>query len=272
MPSAMSDPTAASRPNASRQPVSAVIITMNEAANIGRCLESVRWCDEIVVVDSGSADATVEIARRHGARIAVRPFTGYGEQKQFAVSQASHDWILSVDADEVVPEALRGELCALLENGVADVAGVEIPRTMVFLGREFRHGAEHASPLLRMFRRSRGGFTADAVHERIEVHGAVKRCRAELLHFSYVSIEQYVQKFNAYTTAAARMLHARGRRTSAAAIVFAFPVAFVRQYVLKGNFLNGYPGFLWAFLSAAYPVVKYAKLRELWQFSSSQRG
>jgi len=240
-----------------------VIISMNEAANIERCLESLRWCDEIVVVDSGSADATVEIAKRHNCRVSVRPFTGYGEQKRFAVSQASHEWILSIDADEVITPALRGELSALLEKGGDDVAGVEIPRTMVFLGREFKHGAEHAAPLLRMFRRSHGGFTDAAVHERIDVQGPVTRCRAEMLHYSYVSIEQYLQKFNAYTTAAARMLHAQGRRTSTAAVALAFPLGFFRQYILKGNFLNGYPGFLWAFLSAVYPVVKYAKLREL---------
>jgi glycosyltransferase involved in cell wall biosynthesis len=248
---------------ASRHPVSAVVITMNEAANIERCLASVRWCDEIVVVDSGSSDATAALAERHGCRVWVRPFTGYGDQKQFAVTQASHDWILSIDADEVITPPLRDELSALLEQGGGDLAGVEIPRTMVFLGREFRHGAEHASPLLRMFRRSRGGFTSAAVHERVEVKGPVKRCRAEMLHYSYVSIEQYLQKFNAYTSAAARMLHAEGRRRSAAALCLAFPLAFLRQYVINGNFLNGYPGFLWAFLSAVYPVVKYAKLREL---------
>jgi len=258
----MSSPAGASGARTSRHPVSAVIITMNEAANIGRCLESVRWCDEIVVVDSGSTDATAEIAARYGCRVSVRGFTGYGDQKRHAVNQASHEWILSIDADEVVTPALREELCGLLAVK-SDVAGVEIPRTMVFLGREFRHGAEHAAPLLRMFRKTRGGFTGAAVHERIDVQGPVTRCNAEMLHYSYVSIEQYLQKFNAYTTAAASMLQADGRRASAAAVAAAFPIAFFRQYLMKGNFLNGYPGFLWAFLSAAYPVVKYAKLREL---------
>jgi glycosyltransferase involved in cell wall biosynthesis len=253
----------ASGATSSRQPVSAVIITMNEAVNIERCLDSVRWCDEIVVVDSGSSDATVEIARRHGCLVSVRPFAGYGDQKRFAVDLASHDWVLSIDADEVITPALRDELLAFLGKGGGDAAGVEIPRTMVFLGRKFTHGAEHASPLLRMFRRSLGGFTPAAVHERIDVRGRVTRCGGEMLHYSYVSIEQYLQKFNAYTTAAARMQHAQGKRISAASVALAFPLGFLRQYLLKGNFLNGYPGFLWAFLSAVYPVVKYAKLREL---------
>jgi glycosyltransferase involved in cell wall biosynthesis len=259
----MSDHAVASGASPVGRPVSAVIITMNEARNIERCLESVRWCGETVVVDSGSTDGTVEIARRFGGRVTVRPFTGYGEQKRFAAEMASHDWVLSIDADEVVTPALRDELCAFLDAGGGEVAGVELPRTLVFLGREFTHGAEHAAPLLRMFRRSRGGFTASPVHERIEVRGPVTRCRGELLHFSYVSIEQYLQKFNAYTTAAARMLHADGRRVSALAVALAFPAGFLRQYLLKGNFLNGYAGFLWAFLSAVYPTVKYAKLREL---------
>ncbi len=259
----MNSPPGASGAMPSRQPVSAVIITMNEAVNIQRCLDSVRWCDEVVLVDSGSSDATVEIARRHGCLVSTRPFTGYGDQKQFAVDQASHDWILSIDADEVITPGLRDELLAFLGTGSMDAAGVEIPRTMVFLGREFKRGAEHASPLLRMFRRSLGGFTSAAVHERIDVRGRVTRCGGEMLHYSYVSIEQYLQKFNAYTTAAARMQHAQGKRASVASIVLAFPLGFVRQYFLKGNFLNGYPGFLWAFLSAVYPVVKYAKLREL---------
>jgi glycosyltransferase involved in cell wall biosynthesis len=259
----MNSSAGASGATPSRQPVSAAIITMNEAANIERCLESVRWCDEIIVVDSGSSDGTVEIAKRYGCLVSVQPFTGYGDQKRFAVSQASHDWILSIDADEVITPALRDELRSLLEKLGTDIAGVEIPRTMVFLGREFKHGAEHASPLLRMFRRSRGEFTVAAVHERIDVRGPVTRCGAEMLHYSYVSIEQYLQKFNAYTTAGARMLHAQGKRTSVAAIALAFPIGFIRQYFLKGNFLNGYRGFLWAFLSAAYPVVKYAKLLEL---------
>jgi glycosyltransferase involved in cell wall biosynthesis len=259
----MNSPPGSSGATPSRQPVSAVIITMNEAVNIQRCLDSVRWCDEVVLVDSGSSDATVEIARRQGCLVSMRPFTGYGDQKQFAVDQASHDWILSIDADEVITPGLRDELLAFLGKGSTDVAGVEIPRTMVFLGREFARGAEHASPLLRMFRRSLGGFTSAAVHERIDVQGRVTRCGGEMLHYSYVSIEQYLQKFNAYTTAAARMQHAQGKRASVAWIVLAFPLGFVRQYFLKGNFLNGYPGFLWAFLSAVYPVVKYAKLREL---------
>ena len=259
----MNDPAGRSGAAPVGHPVTAVVITMNEAANLERCLESVRWCDEIVVVDSGSSDGTAEIAGRFGCRVLIRPFTGYGEQKRFAVEQAAHDWILSIDADEVITPALRDELRAFLVSGTGEIAGVEIPRTMVFLGREFTHGAEHASPLLRMFRRSRGGFTPSAVHERIEVRGPVTRCKAEMLHFSYVSIEQYLQKFNAYTTAAARMLHAQGKRASVLALAMAFPFGFLRQYLLKGNFLNGYHGFLWAFLSAVYPLVKYAKLRDL---------
>ncbi|HET9426323.1 MAG TPA: glycosyltransferase family 2 protein [Gemmatimonadaceae bacterium] len=246
-----------------RPPLSAVLITRNADRLLGQVLHALSWCEEILVVDSGSTDRTLEIARTHGARLLPHEFEGYGPQKAWAVSQASHDWVLVVDGDEIVTPELRAEIEARLERDAASFAGFEIPISLVFLGRLMRHGGEYRMRHLRLYDRRRGNYNQNRVHERVELDGPVGRLEHHMLHDSYGSIEAYFAKFNDYTTAGAVDLAARGRTAGVAMIALRFPLTFIRQYLIRGHVLNGYPGFIWSLFSAMYPVVKYAKLREM---------
>jgi glycosyltransferase involved in cell wall biosynthesis len=243
--------------------ISAVLITYNEQANIVRTLESLTWCDEIVVIDSGSTDNTVELCEQRGCRVMYHAFSGFGEQKRFAVHQAMHDWILSVDADEVITRELQDEIVGIFNRGEIDCAGFYLPRTLVFMGRVFRHGNENMHGFLRLFDRRCGGFTNVLVHEAVETQGKTRHLQGIMLHYSYLDIEQYFTKFNRYTSMAARQLHAKGRSTNRVLIVVRFPITFFQTYFLKANFLNGFPGFVWSLFCGIYPVVKYLKLYEL---------
>jgi glycosyltransferase involved in cell wall biosynthesis len=243
--------------------ISAVLITLNEEKNIQRTLDSLRWCDEIVVVDSFSTDQTATLCRRAGCRVFQQPFNGFGNQKQFAVDHARHDWILSIDADEVLTPGLTQEIKELLSGAAMPHAGYTIPRTLVFLGTVMRYGPEHRRPILRLFDRRRGRFSKAAVHEGIELRGTVGALQHEMLHYSYESVSTYFVKFNRYTTLAAQQLHEQGRTASLMSVVLRPPLEFLLLYVVRGFWLNGYPGLVWSLLSAMYPSVKYMKLREL---------
>lgn len=249
-----------------RPGVSAVIITRDAERLLADVLAALAWCDETLVVDSGSTDRTVDIARAHGARVLHRPFDGFGAQKQFAAEQAAHDWVLAIDADELVTPPLAREIEAVMERvaaGAVQHVAFELPRSLVFLGRLMRHGGEYRAPQLRLFHRAHGRYTPALVHERIVVEGSVGRLQGDMLHDSYAGLEDYFGKFNRYTTAAARMVAQRGRQVGVGTIVLRFPATFLHQYFIRGHVLNGYQGFLWALLAAMYPVVKYAKAREL---------
>lgn len=243
--------------------LSAVIITKNEEKAVGRTLSSLAFCDEIVVVDSGSTDATQEICRARGARVIVRPFDGDGPQKQFAISQASNDWVFVVDADEVVSHGLQDEIAALKSGTMNDFAGLYVPISLFFLGKTLRFGGEYGKPHLRLFDRRAGNFNANFVHGGATVAGRIGRCRGHILHYSYESLEDYLVKFNEYTSAGARACFEKKRKGAVLHVALRFPLTFVKVYLLKGCFLDGYPGLVWSLLSSFYPVVKYAKLREL---------
>jgi glycosyltransferase involved in cell wall biosynthesis len=240
-----------------------VLITRNAERLLAQVLAAVRWCDEILVVDSGSTDDTVAIATKAGARVLTHPFEGYGPQKAWAVSQAANDWVFVIDADEIVTPELHREIERRLERDSGSYAGYEVPISLVFLGRLMRHGGEYKMRHLRLYDRRRGNYNQNRVHERVELNGPVARLAEHMLHDSYGSIATYFDKFNDYTTAGARDLHARGKTAGAATVALRFPTTFVRQYLLRGHILNGYPGLVWSLFSAMYPVVKYAKLREL---------
>ena len=254
-------------PAARRPPISAVVITRDAARLLATVLDALQWCDEILVVDSGSVDDTVAIAESRGARVLHRAFDGYGPQKAFAASAARNDWVFIVDADEVVTDELRAEIeakVAAADAGRLAARGFEVPISLVFLGRVMR-GGQYKMPHLRLFDRRHGNYNAARVHETVVLDAPVARLEHHMLHSSYGSLHQYFEKFNAYTTAGAEELHDRGggRTASAASIVLRFPVTFFKEYVLRANFLNGYAGLVWSLFSAIYPVVKYAKLREL---------
>lgn len=244
--------------------LSVVIIALDEEQNLPRTLDAVSWADEILVVDSGSTDASRDVCERYqNCRFIVQPFLGYGPQKRFAVSQASHDWILSLDADEVPDANLQDAVRACMRAGHGDYRGYEIARRLVFMGRPFRYGNESGRRIVRLFDRRYGNFTEEAVHERVKLHGATGRLNGLLLHHSYRDFTDYFERFNRYTSLMAERMLRDGRRAGVVDILLRPVMGFVQYYLLRGNCMNGVPGFVYSFLSAYYKTVKYLKLYEL---------
>jgi glycosyltransferase involved in cell wall biosynthesis len=240
--------------------LSVVIITHQEEENILRCLDSVKaLADEIVVVDSNSRDRTAEICRSKGCRVFTRDFDGYGTQKQFAVDQASNNWVLSLDADEVVTAELTAEIKHLLGDESKSVAGYRIPFSFFYLGRILKHTrADH----LRLFDRRKGRFTTVPVHEGIVVDGDTGKTKGKIIHYSYRDIAHHLQKINIYTSQAAMKNIQENRSYSKFWVAFKLPVSFFTFYFLRLGFLDGYPGFLWSLFAAFYGSLKIAKTIE----------
>jgi len=244
--------------------LSVVIIAHNEETILPRCLESVKWADEIIVGDSGSADRTVEVAGSFGARVFRYQWHGFGPAKQSAVEKAEGEWILSLDADEEVSPELAGEIKAALEQNT-NVVGYYLPRRTEFLGRWMLHGGWYPDYVLRLFRKDRGGFTSAVVHEGVRVDGPTARFRNDLLHYSYPTLERYFDKFNRYTSLAANEAFKMGKKVTLAELVVNPIAKFVKQYFLQAGFLDGARGLLLAILSSGYVSIKYAKLRDFWR-------
>lgn len=246
------------------QKLSVVIITQNEEENILRCLTSVKGlADEIVVVDSLSTDRTAEICRSFGCKVITHPFEGYGQQKQFAVEQAGNDWILSLDADEVVTEELKQEIRNLMKHETVPSNGYQIPRSLFYMGKVLRYSGTANEILLRLFDRTKGRFTVVKVHERIEVSGSIGRLNGRIIHYSYRDLSHHLQKINTYTTRAAEGYISRGKSFSKAWVAFKFPVSFFVFYIIRLGILDGYPGFLWSVFAALYGSLKVAKTIEM---------
>jgi glycosyltransferase involved in cell wall biosynthesis len=243
--------------------VSAVIITYNEAVNIRRTLGQLWWCNEIIVVDSFSTDTTVDICRQYGCKVYQRSFDGYGAQKQYAVSLAQNDWVLCIDADEVLTDKLVDEMRKEMLQPAAD--GYLVPMRFVFMGKEFRFGKESWRHFLRLFNKQTGNFNYRKVHEKIELNGSTKKLTNNILHYSYRDISQYFDKFNRYSSYGAEMSYEKGKKRSLALIVCAVPLNFLKYYFIELNFLNGLSGFYWSVFNAFYHFVKYIKTREMYQ-------
>ncbi len=244
------------------QTISAVIITRNEEANIGRCLSSVAWVDEIVVVDSGSKDDTCLIAIEAGALVYETDWNGFGPVKAFGVDKATSRWILSIDADEVVAPELAAEIQELLVNS-ADYHGYDMPRKTNFLGRWIHHCGWYPDRVLRLFEKTHGNFDDAPVHERVILNGDIGHLKEELLHYSYPTLEHYLSKSNRYTTLGARQALQDGRRARWFDLVIRPPVSFLSHYISRQGFRDGLEGLLISVLSAIAVMVKYAKLRAL---------
>lgn len=244
--------------------ISAVIIAQNEEAKIGRALESVAWADEVVVVDSGSTDRTVEIARSFGARVIEREWQGFSKQKQFATDAASFDRVISLDADEVISDDLRREIEALCQRPEAELAsGYRIPRLSFYLDRPIRHGGWYPDHQLRFFDRRHGRWTAALVHESFSVEGPVEKLRSDILHFSIDDPAQHHRMIGErYAPLAAEQMFAAGRRAGALRVAVAGPAAFLRSFVLKLGFLDGFPGYCIARFAAQHAFLKYLLLYE----------
>jgi glycosyltransferase involved in cell wall biosynthesis len=252
------------------QNVSVTVITKNEAANLAAALESVAWADERIVVDSASTDETVAIARRLADQVVVRPWPGYVEQKNFAASLARNDWILSVDADERVTPALADEIRAVMHES-PEAAGYRIPRVAWHLGRWIRTTDWYPDHQLRLYDRRRARWIGRHVHEGVEVDGPVGALREELQHYPYNGIADHIETINRYTTYAARQMHEEGRRAGLLAMLGHPPLAFLRNYIARGGWRDGAPGFVISALNAWYVFLKFAKLREL-STSDVERG
>jgi (heptosyl)LPS beta-1,4-glucosyltransferase len=242
--------------------ISVTVITRNEAADIGDALASASWADELIVVDSESTDDTVAIARRYTDRVVVREWSGYAAQKNYAASLASHDWILSLDADERVTPALTAEIQRTLRQDPGDKA-FYIPRVTRHLGRWIRTTDWYPDPQVRLYDRRSAQWTGRYVHESLTVHGRVGRLREELQHFAYRDIADHMETIERYTTFAARQMHEDGRRAGWLQIAGHPPLAFLRNYVLKGGITDGVPGLVISAMNAYYVFLKFAKLWEL---------
>jgi glycosyltransferase involved in cell wall biosynthesis len=237
--------------------LSAIVITRNEAANIGECLDGLAFCDERIVVDCGSSDGTVDIARGRGARVELHDWRGFGPQKNFALSLAAGDWVLSIDADERVTP----QLAAAIRTGLADtsVDGWEIPRLSSFCGRQMGHSGWYPDYVLRLFRRGKAKFDDAVVHERVICEGRVKRLDAPLIHHPVQKLEDALSRMDRYSTASAEAIVASGRQVSFFAGIGHGFYAFLRSYVLRLGFLDGAEGFLLAVANAEGSYYRYMK-------------
>lgn len=252
-------------------PISGIIIAKNEADRIVSCIESLQpICAEILVIDSFSTDDTVKVSEEAGAKVIQHPFSGFGAQKRFAVSQATNNWVLVIDADEVLSMELQSEISQLFQQ-TPKVSGFCLPRTFVFLGRKMKGGNEEKKKYLRLFDRTKGNFNNKPVHEDVEIKGEVAWLRGSLLHYSYRDLHHYFEKFNQYTSLAAEELAKQRKQKSGLYLYFRFGISFWQYYLLKGFVKDGFPGFVWSICSAFYPVVKYAKARAIREKQNSKQ-
>ena len=237
--------------------LSVIIITKNEALNIRECLESVKWADEIIVVDSGSTDETVAICREYSPHIYSHDWPGFGLQKNRALGYAGNEWVLSLDADERVTPELRVEIELTMREGKAQ--GYEIPRLSSFCGRYMHHSGWYPDYVTRLFLRNSASFTNDLVHERVIVNGVVRRLKNNLLHESFRDLEQLLTKMNHYSSAGAEMLSQKGCDATLTQAILHGLWAFIRSYFLRAGFLDGAEGFMLAVSTAEGTYYRYAK-------------
>lgn len=250
-----------------RTPLSACVITYNEADRIGDCLDSLAFCDEIIVVDSGSTDQTRAICEAAGARVLHRDFDGFRSQKQFAVEQAAHRHVLSLDADERVSEALRESILAEQARGFP-AAGYRFARLSEYFGQFLRHGNLYPGRVLRLFDRERGGWRGTReIHEAVGVDGPVATLRGDLIHYPYRSFAQLLGKKQRYARMMAEHDYSRGKRASLAKLMLAPAWRFWRGYVFRFGFLDGWAGLIEAYVSANYVRQKTMML---WLLQSGQ--
>lgn len=244
-----------------KQSLSVVIITLNAGSCLAACLQSVRWSDEIVIVDAGSTDDTLAIAVQFGARVITEPWRGFGRQKQFAVELARHDWVLCVDADERVSD----ELAASVERVLTEPSscGYRMARCNRFLGRWLRHGEGYPDWNLRLFDRRRGRWADVPVHEHVVVDGEVGTLKGDLLHESQESLASYLDKQNRYTSLQAQRLFEQGVQSSVFRLVMSPWLRFIKFYVLRGGFRDGVAGLVHIAVGCFNSFIKYAKLLEL---------
>lgn len=238
--------------------ISVILITKNEADNIVDCLQSVLWADEIIVVDSGSTDDTVLLAKQVGAHVFIHDWPGFGPQKNRALAYASKEWVLSIDADERVTPALRIEIERAMREAKAD--GYSCPRLSQFCGVFVYHSGWYPDYVLRLFKRKQGVFSDNLVHETLLLHGDTGRLTSPLLHYSYRTVNDVERKIGHYSTAAAQQMFQEGKCANWVRAVGSAGWAFVRTYVVRLGVLDGQAGIEIAKMNARTTYLKYRKL------------
>jgi glycosyltransferase involved in cell wall biosynthesis len=250
--------------------ISAALITRNEEHNITRALDSIDWVDEIIVLDSGSTDRTVEICRSKGVRVEHRDWEGYVAAKNAAMQLATGDWILSLDADEEVTKDLRDEIRRIVDDPGA-FNGYRIPRRNHYLGHWIRHCGWYPDLQLRLWRRGKGHWGGGSVHESVTVDGTIGRLSGPLNHYTYSSISQHLDRIDRYAGLHARDRFQAGKSTNSLALFFVAPWQFLRLYVLRLGFLDGVHGLLVSAMGAHYAFLKKVRLWELQQRINSEK-
>ena len=249
--------------------LSVTIITLNEAAHIGTAIDSVAWADEVLVVDSGSTDATADIARTKGAVVLHRDWSGWIDQKNFATERAAHDWILSLDADERVPAPLAGEIREVLSSE-PPMRGYRLPRVTFHLGKWIRTTDFYPDYQTRLYDRRAARWKGQYVHESVAVDGPVGRFRHDLEHYSFRDLRDHIDRVNQYTTLSARQMHEAGRRAGMFDLVVHPFAAFLRNYVLRFGAMDGTAGLIISIINSYSVFLKFAKLWELQSQSKAQ--
>ena len=250
--------------------LSVTIITRDEAAQIGNCLESVRWADEIIVVDTGSLDRTLEICAKYTTHVYSRPWEGYAAAKNAAIALATGDWILSLDADERVSEGLRQEI-AILQQQPMDMRanGYAVSRRNYLWGRWLRYGGLYPDYQLRLFKRGQGEFTPRRVHESVAIDGPVERLQCSLEHYSYQGISDVIQRLDRYTDLAALDSWAEGRPFRRTALAMRPLGRFLRNYILRQGFRDGIPGLI---MAVSYAFSVFVREAKLWEMANRHRA
>jgi glycosyltransferase involved in cell wall biosynthesis len=246
-----------------REKISVVIITLNEERIIEKCLSKLSFADEIIVIDSGSNDRTVEICEKFGAKVFYNKFEGYGAQKQCAVSKTRNNWVLSLDADEILDDELIKAIPQALDRKKENVVAYYIKGQHVFLNKKFKYGNQSNRYYLRFFNKTKGSFNADTVHESIIVKGNTEKLNGSFLHYSYESLEDYFTKFNRYTSLYAQGKADKNKKYSFIQTIFKTKFEFFKIYFIDRNFMNGKAGFYWSLFSAFYVTVKCVKTNEI---------
>lgn len=242
--------------------ISATIITFNEERNIARVIESLRCCDEILVLDSGSNDRTVEIATKLGARVEEASWHGYAAQKNIAAELTTHDWVLALDADESVSEALEAEIWQIKKFG-PKYDGYTVPRLAQYLGRWILHSGWYPDRKVRLFDKRKAKWTGSVIHESVRVNGSVGHLQSNILHFTCASLSEHLRSMDNYTTLAAQDIVSRHEKVSFVRLSVHPIWTFFKTYVLKRGYLDGVEGLSIAYFAAMYNFVKYAKARDM---------
>ncbi len=242
--------------------ISATIIACNEERNIARAIESLRCTDEILVLDSGSTDRTVEIAQKLGARVIDSPWPGYAKQKNLAAAKAEHDWIFSLDADEALSEALEAEIWQLKKNG-PEFDGYTMPRMAQYLGRWILHSGWYPDRKVRLYDRRKATWVGEFVHESVQVNGTVGHLKSNLLHHTCESLSEHLRTLDRYTTLAAQEIVSQRQPVGWHNLLFEPAWTFLRTYLLQGGFLDGFEGLAIAYMAGVYSFLKYAKARNM---------